>query len=96
MTHARLRGRERVADTGLHNVSFTQSDVHQIASDKHFDGAVGRFILEFVPDPVAVLRSLSQLVRPGEVLAFHEVSYSPFSRAFRTFATLVCGRFSHA
>jgi len=39
---------------------------------------VGRFILMFLPDPLAVLRSLSQLVRPGGVVAFHELSWAPF------------------
>src|SRR6267143_5132867 len=72
------RARSRVAEAGLHNVTLTQSDVNQVASDKPFDAAVGRFILQFLPDPVAVLRSLSQLVRPGGVLAFQEVSYAPF------------------
>src|SRR6266852_4750251 len=39
------RARSRVAEAGLHNVSLTQSDVNQIASDKPFDAAVGRFIM---------------------------------------------------
>ena len=52
----------------------------EIASDKPFDAAVGRFILQFIPDPVAALCfSLSQLVRPGGVFAFQEVSYAPFA-----------------
>ena len=72
------RAKDRVAEAGLHNVSFTQCDVSEIASDKPFDAAVGRFILQFIFDPVAVLRSLSQLVRPGGVVAFQEVSYGPF------------------
>jgi ubiquinone/menaquinone biosynthesis C-methylase UbiE len=59
-------------------VTFTQSDVNQISSAKTFDAAVGRFILQFLPDPLAVLRALSGLVRPGGILAFHEVSYAPF------------------
>jgi ubiquinone/menaquinone biosynthesis C-methylase UbiE len=77
-TRSIARARARVAEAGLRNVSFAQSDVSQFASDKLFDAAVGRFILQFVPDPVAILRSLSGLVRPGGVLAFHEVSYAPF------------------
>src|SRR5947207_2968320 len=72
------RAKARVAEAGLHNVSFTQSDVNQIASDKLFDAAIGRFILMFVPDPVAVLRSLSRVIRPGGVLAFLENSWIPF------------------
>jgi ubiquinone/menaquinone biosynthesis C-methylase UbiE len=72
------RARARVAEAGLHHVSFTQCDVSQVRSAKPFDVAVGRFILQFVSDPVAVLRGLSQLVRPGGAFAFHEVSYAPF------------------
>ena len=47
-------------------------DVCEICGDKPFDAVVGRFILQFLPDPVAALRSLSQLVHPGGVIAFHE------------------------
>ncbi len=68
------RARARVAEAGLHNVSFTQSDASHVASDKPFDAAVGRFILMFLPDPVAVLRSVAQLVRPGGTIAFQEPS----------------------
>ena len=46
----------RAAEGGLRNVSFIQSDVSEIADDKPFDAAVGRFILEFVPDPLVALR----------------------------------------
>ncbi len=72
------RARARVAEASLHNVTFTQSDVSQIPSSKPFDAVVGRFILMFLPDPLAALRSLSQLVRPGGVVAFHELSWAPF------------------
>jgi len=71
------RAKARVAGAGLHNVSFTETDVHQIASDKLFDAAVGRFILMFLPDPVSVLHSVSRLVRPGGAVAFQEPSWIP-------------------
>jgi SAM-dependent methyltransferase len=71
------RARARAAATGLHNVSFLNTDVNQIAIDRPFDAAVGRFILMFLPDPVSVLRSVSRLVRPGGVLAFQEPSWIP-------------------
>ena len=48
-------------------MTFTQSDVCQLPGDKPFDAVVGRFILQFLPDPVAALGSLSQLVRPGHL-----------------------------
>jgi ubiquinone/menaquinone biosynthesis C-methylase UbiE len=67
--------RSRVAEAGLVNVTFTQSDVSEISTSKLFDAAVGRFILMFLPDPVAAVRSLVQLVRPGGVIALNEPSW---------------------
>ncbi len=71
------RARARVAEAGLRNVSFTQTDVSQIPDSEPFDAVVGRFILMWLPDPVAALRSLSRLVRPGGVFAFLEPSWAP-------------------
>lgn len=71
------RAKARVAEAGLHNVSFIQSDVSQIIASKPFDAAVGRFILMWLPDPASVLRQLSLLVRPSGVVAFQEPSWAP-------------------
>jgi SAM-dependent methyltransferase len=71
------RANARIAEAGLRNIGFTQADVNQIASDQPFDAAVGRFILMFLPDPASLLRSLTQLVRPGGILAFQEPSWIP-------------------
>jgi len=79
------RARARVAEADLRNVRFVQSDVSQIPAGDPFDAAVGRFILMFLPDPVAVVRSLSRLVRPGGVVAFQEPSWVP---AFALLANL--------
>src|SRR6266853_4996770 len=71
------RARDRVAEAGLRNVSFTQTDVSQIPDNEPFDAAVGRFILMWLPNPVAALRSLSRLVRPGGGFACLEPSWAP-------------------
>src|SRR5262249_43329737 len=71
------RAKARAAAAGLHNVSFLNSDVNNIVSNRPFDVAVGRFILMFLPDPVSVLRSAVGLVRPGGVVAFQEPSWAP-------------------
>jgi SAM-dependent methyltransferase len=76
-TRSITRARARVAEAGLHNVGFMHSDVDQIACDKSFDAAVGRFILMYVPDPVAVLRSVSRMLRPGGIVAFQEPTWAP-------------------
>jgi Methyltransferase domain len=72
------RANSRVAEAGLRNVSFTQSDVTQIDHGQPFDAAVGRFIPMFLPDPAAVIRSLTRVVRPGGVIAFQEPTWIPF------------------
>lgn len=77
-TRSITRAKARAAEAGLRNVTFTQSDVAQFSNDKSFDAAVGRYILQFLPDPVAVLRSLAHQVRPGGVFAFQEQSWAPF------------------
>ena len=71
------RARARVTEARLHNVSFNQSDVGEIPDGKPFDAVVGRFILMFLPDPVAALRSISRSIRPGGVFAFQEPSWVP-------------------
>ena len=71
------KARARVTEAGLQNVSVTESDVGKIPDGKPFDAAVGRFILMYLPEPVAALRSVSQLVRPGGVLVFQEPTWVP-------------------
>lgn len=69
--------RTRVDDAGFSNVRFVECDISQVQDLGPFDAALGRFILQFLKDPVAVLFRLSNMVCPGGVLAFHEVSYAP-------------------
>lgn len=75
--HSIDRARARAAEAGQGNVSFTQADVSQIPNSKPFDAAVGRFILMWLPDPISVLRSVSELIRPGGVVAFQEPYWAP-------------------
>jgi ubiquinone/menaquinone biosynthesis C-methylase UbiE len=76
--HSIKRAAERVSERGLRQVSFTLGDVSQILGSKPFDAAVGRYILMFLPNPVAILRSLTERIRPGGVLAFQEASFANF------------------
>jgi len=57
--------------------SHLQSDVNDIADAEPFDPVVGRFILMFFPDPLAILRSLARLVRSGGMFAFQEPTWVP-------------------
>ena len=72
------RARSRAAEAGLQNVDFVESDIAEYSADSTFDAVVGRYILQFLPDPVATLRSVVKRVRPGGIIAFQEGSWTPF------------------
>jgi len=74
------KARSRVAEAQLRNVSFVELDVNRAMSEVNsepFDVVVGRLILEFLPDPAAVLHSLSKLVRPGGIIVFQDCYWAP-------------------
>lgn len=72
------RAQARIQEAGIHNVEFVQADISQFSTERAFDAVVGRYVLQFLPDPVGVLRSLSAMLKPGGVIAFQEASFAPF------------------
>jgi SAM-dependent methyltransferase len=72
------RARSRAAEAGLHNIDFVQTDIEKYSADSSFDALVGRYVLQFLSDPVTTLRSIVALVRPGGIVAFQEGSWAPF------------------
>ncbi|WP_413987774.1 class I SAM-dependent methyltransferase [Labrys okinawensis] len=56
----------------LRNVSFLVGDPAELVFDRSFDAVVGRYILCFSPDPVAMLRKLRVHLSPGGIMVFHE------------------------
>lgn len=68
--------RERLAARSLRNVSFVEGDPAELKFGQPFDAVVGRYVLMFQPDPVAMLRGLARHLRPGGVLAFHEIDWN--------------------
>jgi SAM-dependent methyltransferase len=69
---ALAKARARSLAAGDKNVNFIEGDIARLTADAPFDAAIGRFILQFVPDREAVLRTLSALIRPGGVIVFQE------------------------
>ena len=57
--------RTRAAEQGLTSVRFEQTTVGDLALDEPVDAVIGRLILMHLPDPVATLRQLAGMVRPG-------------------------------
>jgi len=72
--------RQRARSAGLEHLRFEVASLQELAAEGPFDALVGRFILLYLPDPVAVLRRLSHAVRPGGVIAFQELDL-PTGRA---------------
>jgi SAM-dependent methyltransferase len=62
----------RAQTAGLTNVKFRAGDVATISFDRPFDAVVGRLVLMYQKDPVAVLRHLASQLRPGGIIAFQE------------------------
>jgi SAM-dependent methyltransferase len=71
------RARERVHAAGLAHVTFIEADAHGLEPDEMFDAVVGRFVLNHSRDAPALVRTLARYVRPGGVVAFQEVAFSP-------------------
>lgn len=57
---------------GLTNVSFRHGDPSDLVFDRPFDAIVGRYVLCFSASPVAMLRKISDHLRPGGIIVFHE------------------------
>src|SRR5439155_27123365 len=51
-------------------------DIASVHLDQDFDAAVGRFVLMWLPQPLAVLERVVKQVRPGGVIAFQDNDFT--------------------
>ena len=72
----------RVQEASLAQVSFLAGDILHLTLDQEYDAIVGRLILMHLPDPAAVVRHLTQHLRPGGVVVFQEYDLSSHTDAF--------------
>ncbi|GAA1849581.1 hypothetical protein GCM10009836_31700 [Pseudonocardia ailaonensis] len=69
------RARQVTAELGLDTVEVVDGDLHRLDADRlggPFDVAFSRLFLMHQPDPVATLRRIGALLRPGGMLVLQE------------------------
>jgi 2-polyprenyl-3-methyl-5-hydroxy-6-metoxy-1,4-benzoquinol methylase len=66
---------KRIRAAGLTNVTLRHGDPAAMKFDKSFDSVVGRYVLQFIPEPSAALAKLAGHLRPGGIVAFHELDW---------------------
>lgn len=75
--------RDRIRGAGWEaTVEFRVGDLQALEADEPFDAVVGRWVLMYQPDPVAVVRRMAELVRPGGIVAFQESDLSGGARSY--------------
>jgi SAM-dependent methyltransferase len=82
----------RVKASSLSNVTFRHGDPTVMLFDKPFDAVVGRYVLQFIPNPSAAIGHLSRHLRRGGLMFFHELDWGG-ARSSPTVPTYdrVCG-----
>jgi phosphatidylethanolamine/phosphatidyl-N-methylethanolamine N-methyltransferase len=87
------KARERVARKGIHNVRLLEMDAADLKfADATFDIVYAPYLISVVPDPIAVVREMRRVCRPGghivilnhfrssnPLLAWVERAISPFT-----------------
>jgi SAM-dependent methyltransferase len=69
--------RSRAGAAGHRNIEAVVATDDDIPTARPFDTALGRYVLLHQRDPVAMIRKAASAVRPGGVVAFHEVAIQP-------------------
>lgn len=65
--------RERCREAKLKQVEFKETSLELLADVVPFDAVVGRYVLLHQADPIGFLRAAAAQVRPGGILALHEI-----------------------
>lgn len=71
--------RERARSAGVTNVRFIVEDAAELTLAAPVDALIGRLVLLYFPDPAAVIRRLLRYLKPGGIVAFHEMDMPGFT-----------------
>lgn len=65
------------ADQGVRNVTFVEADVYELPfEDDAFDIVHAHQVLQHVSDPVAALREIKRVTKPGGLVAVRDADYA--------------------
>lgn len=79
-TEVTQQAAERAAEAGIRNVSFVAGDAYALPfPDDSFDVVHAHQVLQHLADPVAALREMRRVTRPGGVVAARDVVYGSAS-----------------
>ena len=69
--------REAAAEAGVENAEFTVGDVYELPyADGTFDVAHAHQVLQHLTDPVAALREMKRVTKPGGIVAVRDADYA--------------------
>ena len=71
----------RADAAGFSNIEFIAGDTRTLGLPDDFDAVVGRLVLMYMADPAEALRHLATHLRPGGIVAFQEVDFTPYTAA---------------
>jgi SAM-dependent methyltransferase len=72
--------RTEISRRGLNTVDFAVGDVHRLElPDARFDVVHAHQVLQHVGDPVAALREMRRVTRPGGIVAVRDSDYAAFT-----------------
>src|SRR5262249_13590319 len=66
----------RLQRMGHRNIRFHEGDPAQMTFEEPFDAVIGRYVLQYQPDPVSTVRKLAAHLRQGGGIAFQESDWS--------------------
>ncbi|WP_329034136.1 class I SAM-dependent methyltransferase [Streptomyces sp. NBC_00178] len=77
VARSRAAARRRSRPGALGSLRFERMTLPDITLEEPVDAVIGRLVLGHLPDPVAALRLLSGLVRPGGLILFQDFDNFP-------------------
>jgi ubiquinone/menaquinone biosynthesis C-methylase UbiE len=69
----------RAKEAGVTNIEFIAGDTRTLELPNDFDAVVGRLVLMYMADPADALKHLASHLRPGGIVAFQEIDFTPYT-----------------